>query len=67
MQNGFCPDGNSLFEQMKLGGQRPLASQLGVLYTRFAHYHVGELVPGATITYDLRANWKLVIRELGFR
>jgi Rieske 2Fe-2S family protein len=41
----------------------PLATQLGVLYTRFAHYHVGELACAATITYEVRANWKLVVEN----
>jgi Rieske 2Fe-2S family protein len=40
-----------------------LADQLGVLYSRFAHYRVGELARAATITYDVRANWKLVVEN----
>ncbi len=41
----------------------PLAVQLGALYGRFAHYAVGELRCAATITYDVRSNWKLVIEN----
>jgi Rieske 2Fe-2S family protein len=41
----------------------PLSDQLGSLYARFARYHVGELAVGATITYDVRANWKLVVEN----
>ena len=44
-------------------GPEPLAAQLGILYDRFAHYRVGELTSAATITYDIKANWKLVVEN----
>jgi len=37
-----------------------LADQLGETYARYARYRMGELVVGATITYDVKANWKLI-------
>ncbi len=37
-----------------------LADQLGDIYTRYARYHMGELAVGAAITYDVKANWKLL-------
>ena len=37
-----------------------LADQLSDIYTRYARYHMGELAVGATITYDVKANWKLL-------
>jgi len=41
----------------------PLSDQLGILYARFAHYRIGALVVGATIEYDLRSNWKVVVEN----
>jgi len=41
----------------------PLADQLGVLYARFAHYQVGALAVGATVAYDVRSNWKVVVEN----
>ena len=41
----------------------PLGAQLGMLATRFAHYHVGELARAATLTYEVQANWKLVVEN----
>jgi Rieske 2Fe-2S family protein len=41
----------------------PLADQLGMLYARFVHYHIGTLAVGATIEYDVRANWKLIVEN----
>lgn len=40
-----------------------LADQLGDYYTRYARYHAGELAIGATITYDVQANWKLLVEN----
>jgi Rieske 2Fe-2S family protein len=37
-----------------------LADQLGDVYSRYIRYHVSELQVGATITYDVKANWKLI-------
>jgi Rieske 2Fe-2S family protein len=37
-----------------------LADQLGDIYSKYARYHLGDLAVGATITYDIRANWKLI-------
>ena len=37
-----------------------LAGQLGAVHTEYARYHMGELVVGATLTYDVKANWKLI-------
>jgi Rieske 2Fe-2S family protein len=44
----LAPDGESL------------ADQLGDVYSRFVRYHMGDLQVGATITYDVKANWKLI-------
>jgi len=41
----------------------PLSDQLGGLYARFAHYHVGALARAATVTYDVAANWKLIVEN----
>ncbi|GAC1402750.1 MAG: hypothetical protein NVSMB65_19770 [Chloroflexota bacterium] len=35
---------------------RPLAAQLGTLYSHFAHYRVGDLARAVTIGYDVQAN-----------
>jgi Rieske 2Fe-2S family protein len=37
-----------------------LAAQLGATHDKYARYHMGELAVGATITYDVKANWKLI-------
>ena len=37
-----------------------LSGQLGDVYSRYARYHMGALAVGATITYDIAANWKLI-------
>ena len=41
----------------------PLAEQMGGPYTRFAHYHIGELTIGGTMSYDVKANWKLIVEN----
>lgn len=41
----------------------PLAAQMGDLYTRYAHYHVGELQVAHHVSYDVRANWKLLVEN----
>ncbi len=41
----------------------PLADQFGALYACFARYRVGGLARAATTTYDVRANWKLVVEN----
>jgi Rieske 2Fe-2S family protein len=41
----------------------PLATQLSGLYSRFAHYHVGQLALGAREVYEVRANWKLIVEN----
>ena len=41
----------------------PLAEQLGEPYSRYAHYHIGELAVGHSTSYDVAANWKLVIEN----
>jgi len=40
-----------------------LADQLGEVFTRFARYQLGTLKVGATITYDVKANWKLTVEN----
>jgi Rieske 2Fe-2S family protein len=42
------------------GERESLSDQLGDIYSRYARYHMGELAVGATITYDIKANWKLI-------
>ncbi|HWE60197.1 MAG TPA: aromatic ring-hydroxylating dioxygenase subunit alpha [Chloroflexota bacterium] len=42
---------------------QPLGEQIGAPYTRYAHYHVGELQVARTIVYDVQANWKLVVEN----
>jgi Rieske 2Fe-2S family protein len=42
------------------GERESLSDQLGETYSRYARYHMGELAVGATITYDVKANWKLI-------
>jgi Rieske 2Fe-2S family protein len=37
-----------------------LAEQLGDVFDGYARYHMGELAVGASITYDIAANWKLI-------
>jgi Rieske 2Fe-2S family protein len=41
----------------------PLAEQLGPLTEKFAPWRMGDLRLGRRITYDVRANWKLVIQN----
>src|SRR5512132_556987 len=41
----------------------PLAEQLGDLPARFAPWRMAELRLGRRITYDVRANWKLIIQN----
>ncbi len=40
-----------------------LADQMGMPFDRYARYHVGDLAVGATIVYDLRSNWKLIVEN----
>jgi len=37
-----------------------LAEQLGDVHAKFARYRMSELKVGASITYDVAANWKLI-------
>ncbi|MEZ5319013.1 MAG: aromatic ring-hydroxylating dioxygenase subunit alpha [Vicinamibacterales bacterium] len=47
-----------------LGDDTPaLGTHLSGLTTTFAPWRMGELVRGARIEYDVRANWKLVIQN----
>jgi Rieske 2Fe-2S family protein len=39
----------------------PLSSQLGDLPSRFAPWRMEELRPHRRISYDIRANWKLIV------
>jgi Rieske 2Fe-2S family protein len=41
----------------------PLADQLGDLPTRFAAWGMGGLVQAHRITYDVAANWKLIVQN----
>jgi Rieske 2Fe-2S family protein len=41
----------------------PLSVQLGALHDRFAHYKVGTLARGARTTYEVHANWKVVVEN----
>ncbi|MFQ5933885.1 MAG: aromatic ring-hydroxylating dioxygenase subunit alpha [Dehalococcoidia bacterium] len=43
--------------------REPLSSQLGDYWTRFQRYHIGELKLGKQITYDLKANWKIIVEN----
>ncbi len=51
-----------IFLNVEPGGANgeTLADQLGDIYTRYARYRMGDLAVGATITYDVKANWKLI-------
>jgi glycine betaine catabolism A len=66
-RRGLLPVGLHVWEGLiwltLSGDPPPLAAQLGTLYDRFAHYHVGELARAATVTYTVRANWKLVVEN----
>jgi glycine betaine catabolism A len=42
-------------------GQETLADHLGDLPVKFAAWQMAELRPGKRITYDVKANWKLVV------
>ena len=41
----------------------PLADQLGMYYDRYARYHLQELRVGRTVTYEVKANWKLIVEN----
>lgn len=43
--------------------RKPLSSQLGDTETRWRRYHMGELKLGKHITYDIEANWKIIIEN----
>src|SRR5262249_9697697 len=65
---GLLPVGLQVWEgliwlNVSAGAAPPLAPQLGARATRFAHYCVGELACAATITYDVQANWKLIVEN----
>jgi Rieske 2Fe-2S family protein len=36
---------------------------MGLPYGRYDRYHVGELKVSRTITYDVKANWKLIVEN----
>ena len=40
-----------------------LTEHLGNLQSKFSPWQMGDLVRGARITYDVRANWKLIIQN----
>ncbi|HWE63159.1 MAG TPA: aromatic ring-hydroxylating dioxygenase subunit alpha [Chloroflexota bacterium] len=66
-RHGLVPVAIALWEGLiwvHLAADPPaLADQLGLLATRFAHYQIGTLRVGATIDYDVRANWKLIVEN----
>ncbi len=41
----------------------PLMEQLGDLPSRFARFNMGDLRRGARVTYDVAANWKLIVEN----
>ena len=49
---------------VNLGGDhQPLSSQLGRDETQFHRYHMAQLKLGKQITYDIKANWKIIIEN----
>jgi len=52
--------GGFLFLHMTPGEARPLSEQLGEMPGRVARYPLAELRGGATIRYEVDANWKVI-------
>ena len=54
-------DGNIFINLDRNAG--PLADHLGEMPERFKRFNMGELKRGARVTYDVAANWKLIVEN----